>query len=317
MKKNYLFSRFNSLQKKFKKNIFVSICIPTYEQADNLDKCLNSISEQSFKDFEVIITDDSKSNDLVEVVNNYKNRFNILYFKNLPTKGSPENWNEAIKNAQGKYIKILHHDDYFKETDSLEQFVSLLEENPNAKVAFCSSYHIDNEGRHVSSHILTQSNMRMVQQDTKKLYLGNVIGAPSVMMYHRDMNQYFDKRMKWLVDIDFYIRLLKNNSFVYTNKELIAINIGEEQRVTKECENNAKISIYEHMILFEKLQLSVLPLRYKLYFIKLFLKFKVFNKEQIRSYGYSGNLEYVSGIFKYVKLLYPLYLVLKNTKKVY
>ncbi len=295
----------------------VSICIPCYEQPQNLQKCLKSIKQQSFKDFEVIITDDSKINDLTNVIQDFKNNFEIKYIKNITAKGSPENWNEAIKNAQGRYIKILHHDDYFKETDSLEQFVRLLEENPSAKVVFCSSYHVDNEGHYVSSHTLTQSNMRMVQQDAKKLYLGNVIGAPSVMMYHKDLNRYFDKRMKWLVDIDFYIQLLKDNSFVYTNKELIAINIGEEQRVTKECENNAKISIYEHMILFEKLQLSVLPLSYKLYFIKLFLKFKVFNKEQIRSYGYSGNLEYISSIFKYVKLLYPLYLVLKNKKKVY
>lgn len=293
----------------------VSICIPTYEQPENLKKCLESIELQSFKDFEVIITDDSKSDNLISIVNAFKNKINIKYYKNSPTKGSPENWNESLKYAQGKYIKILHHDDYFREADSLEQFVKLLEENSGAKVAFCSSYHVDNRGRHVSSHILTQSNMKIVREDAKKLYLGNVIGAPSVMMYHKDLKKYFDKRMKWLVDIDFYIQLLKDNSFVYTSRELIAINVGEEQRVTKECENNARINIYEHMVLLEKLQFSVLPLRYKFYFIKLFLKFKVFNQEQIKSCGYNGNIEPISDILKYVRLLYPFYAVLKNKNK--
>lgn len=296
------------------KEIKVSICIPCYEQPANLYKCLQSIKEQSFKDFEVIITDDSKIYDLREVIKDFEEDFEIQYFKNLTSKGSPENWNESLRHAKGKYIKILHHDDYLKESDSLEQMVKLLQNNSECKVAFCSSYHVDNKGEYISSHILTKTNMHMVQKDANNLYKGNVIGAPSAMIYHRDINIFFDRRMKWLVDIDFYIQVLKNNRFVYTEKELVAINIGEEQRVTKICENDATISIYEHMILLEKLNFATLAFSYQIYLVKIFLKFEIFTPEQLSKCGYEGDLTLVLNLFKYVRWLHPLYKIVKKFK---
>ena len=96
----------------------VSICIPAYEQPYNLDKCLKSILKQTFKDYEVIITDDSKESNLFDIVEKYIEDMDIKYIKNTLSKGSPENWNKAISLATGKYIKILHHDDSFKNNNS-------------------------------------------------------------------------------------------------------------------------------------------------------------------------------------------------------
>ena len=82
----------------------VSICIPAYEQPHNLDTCLKSILNQVFTDYEVIVTDDSKTNILASIVDKYKDKIDIRYIRNTRSKGSPENWNEAIKLATGKYI---------------------------------------------------------------------------------------------------------------------------------------------------------------------------------------------------------------------
>ena len=295
--------------------IKVSICIPVYEQPENLDKCLNSIFEQSYKDFEVIITDDSKSNDLVKIVNNYKEKLNIIYFKNSPTKGSPENWNESLKYAKGKYIKILHHDDYFTSKDSLKMFVELLENNNDAKIAFCSSRHIDSKGKYLSSHILSDNAMSQIKINPKTLFFGNLIGAPSVMIYHRDLDLTYDIRMKWFVDIDFYIRLLNDSTFVYTKKELISINIGEEERVTYICENNKIINIYETMIMFEKFNLDFLTIRYKWHFIKLFSKYNIRNSMDIIDCGYDSVIHNdIKGLYRYINLFSRLYVFIKKIK---
>ncbi len=298
--------------------IKVSICIPAYEQPKNLYKCLKSISIQTFTDFEVIITDDSKSDNLINVIEQFKQQFIIRYIKNKRTKGSPENWNESIKYANGKYIKILHHDDSFKTINSLQNFVELLDYNPNAKVAFSSSYHIDNEGNHLSSHILSDKDKDNIKADSRYLLFGNVIGAPSIMIYHKSLNLIFDKRMKWLVDIDFYIRILKNNGFVYTREELIYINIGEEERITYICENNKNINIYEVMIMFEKFKLTRISYKYKYHFLKLFMKYNISSIEDIKKCGYRGNIiSDISSLFKYVNFFLILYTILRKLKSVF
>lgn len=289
----------------------VSICIPAYEQPKNLEKCLESISIQNFKDFEVIVTDDSKSDELIPIIDYFRNNMNIKYYRNSPSKGSPENWNESIRYAKGKYIKILHHDDYFFKSDSLEKMVNLLENNPQNKILFCSSLHVDSSYNYYSSHILTEDNMNKIKNEPQILFLGNLIGAPSIMMYHRDIEIYFDKRMKWLVDLDFYIRILKDVNFVYTQDELVCINIGEENRVTYQCENDKYINIYEHILLLEKLEFKIIPLKYKVYLIKLFLKFNI---KTLNEFKYERYLKELKIILLIVNILNPIYHMYKKVR---
>lgn len=296
----------------------VSICIPAYEQPKNLQKCLESIEMQSFQDLEVIITDDSKSDVLKVVVDSFLVKLNIKYFKNTPSLGSPENWNKSIRHAVGKYIKILHHDDYFTDANSLEKMVRLLDENPDSKILFCSSRHVDNRYNYHSSHILNHKSMQKVKDNPKILFLGNLIGAPSIMMYHRDINIYFDKRMKWLVDLDFYIRVLKDTSFVYIQEELVSINIGEENRVTYICENNKNINIYEHIILLDKLEFFSLPLSFKVFFLKMFLKFEINSVKELTQFGglkYQNEFKKIVLISKVLKPFYKFYRRLLNAIK--
>lgn len=294
----------------------VSICIPTYEQPENLKKCLESIELQSFKNFEVIITDDSKSDNLVSIVNAFKNKINIKYYKNSPAKGSPENWNESLKYAKGKYIKILHHDDYFTFNDSLEKMVKLLDGNPKNKILFCSSKHVNSDFKYHSSHILNHQNMEKIKYNPNILFFGNLIGAPSVMMYHNGINLDFDQRMKWLVDIDFYIRILKENNFTYTTEELISINLGEENRVTYQCENDKEVNLYEHMILFEKLNLQKIPFHFKFFFIVLYLKFDIKAYNEIDKFNVNCYGNDFKQIFAIVGLLRPIYKFYKRFKHV-
>ena len=158
--------------------------------------------------------------------------------------------------------------------------------------------------------------MRKINNDPSMLLFGNMIGAPSIMMYENTINLEFDKRMKWLVDIDFYIRLLKDNNFVYTKSELVSINIAEDNRVTNACIDNRKINIYETMIMFEKFNLKDLNYSYKLYFLKLFLKFNVISNSDINDCGYSGVIHVeLSKLFKYVIFLLPIYNVLRKVIK--
>ena len=99
-------------------NSKVSICIPSYKCANLLKKCLDSISIQTFTDYEIVISDDTSDDEIRELVYSYSN-LPILYTKNIKPLGSPKNWNKAIKSATGEYIKIMHRDDWFTCSQSL------------------------------------------------------------------------------------------------------------------------------------------------------------------------------------------------------
>src|SRR5687768_2623117 len=101
---------------------YISICIPAYKNCNYLERLLNSIDSQSFRDFEVVITDDSPDDELAQLVQDYQSLFPLQYFKNEQSAGSPANWNRAIAMATGEWIKIMHDDDWFVNATCLEQF---------------------------------------------------------------------------------------------------------------------------------------------------------------------------------------------------
>ena len=97
-------------------SFLISICIPAYKRTDFLQRLLDSISIQTFPDFEVIVSDDSPDEAVGRLCAQYSSRFTLHYFRNERSLGTPENWNAAVKQAGGTWIKIMHDDDWFADT---------------------------------------------------------------------------------------------------------------------------------------------------------------------------------------------------------
>ena len=118
----------------------VSICIPTYEAPISLVRLLDSILMQSFQDFEIIISDDSRDDSIARLLHSFPDQ-RIRYYHNPIPLGSPENWNHAVHLAIGDYIKIMHHDDWFNSRLSLERMISVMKEK-DADMLFVQSKNI-------------------------------------------------------------------------------------------------------------------------------------------------------------------------------
>lgn len=231
----------------------VSVCIPAYQQVNFLRATLKSLSEQDYSDYEVIISDDSPDDSVRKLLNEFSFGNRITYVHNMPPLGSPQNWNSVTSLARGDYIKILHHDDKFTRPDSLRKFVNLLDDNPDADFAFSATIvdHVDSGIQRL--HHATRKQLNDLQSDPASLFVGNCIGAPSVTICRRSANIVYDVRMKWLVDVDYYFRILmKNNRFVYTNEALVVTPTNANHQVTEICRNNGMIELGEAMMLFEK-----------------------------------------------------------------
>ena len=86
-----------------------SFLIPVYNRPEEVDELLQSLTAQSFRDFEVIVVDDGSSRPCEEVVQNYAKRLDVHYYEK-PNSGPGQTRNYAAERARGEYLLILDSD---------------------------------------------------------------------------------------------------------------------------------------------------------------------------------------------------------------
>lgn len=123
----------------------ISVCIPTYNRAALLKECLASLVRQTFRDVEIIVSDNCSTDDTQAVIaacadprlRSYRNDTNIGPYPNL---------NRLLELAQGEYVCILHDDDLYA-PEFLEREARMLDEHPRAGMVHCAVREVDEQGR--------------------------------------------------------------------------------------------------------------------------------------------------------------------------
>ncbi|MCB0775920.1 MAG: glycosyltransferase family 2 protein, partial [Chitinophagaceae bacterium] len=174
------------------KTPLISICIPAYKNEAYLKRLLDSIGEQSFKDFEVIVTDDSNSDAIRLLCARYQSAFDLSYYGNPSALGSPENWNESIRKANGEWIKIMHDDDWFVDKGSLKKF-ALKAGDGKVDFIFSGYYNINLDTGKKKKFTLNQFQNFLLRRNPLNLLKRNLIGHPSTTLIKNTQNLFFDK----------------------------------------------------------------------------------------------------------------------------
>lgn len=177
----------------------ISVCIPCYEMhnwgAEMLNFSLVMLENQEYKDFEIIISDDSSNNSIRDVCADWCNTLNIRYFKNPNKKGLSSNLNNAISNSKGDIIKVLCQDDFLLDEDSLQI----------TKDSF--NY---NKGWLVTSYYYGKNGLPYKEWTPKwnnKIYFNNTIGTHSCLSFLNKNPLFFDINLSWYMDCEYYYRL--------------------------------------------------------------------------------------------------------------
>lgn len=181
----------------------LSIAIPTWEchgrGGEFLDDLFRTIEIQTFKDFEVCISDHSMNDDVLNVVNEYTDKFEIVFRRNSNNRGNgPANTNAAIDLCSGDIIKIMFQDDFFYDDESLEKIVSEFENSDKLwLVNGCN--HTKDDGHSFYWDFYPQWN-------DKILHGVNTISSPSVLSIKKEVFEKvkFDESLVMMMDCDYY-----------------------------------------------------------------------------------------------------------------
>lgn len=203
----------------------VSICIPTYRGAAFLAATIDSVLNQSYPHFELWILDDNSPDDTQSIVSGYTDS-RIKYVRNVQNLGPEGNWNRCLELAQGKYFKLLPHDDLLA-VNCLEEQVAILEADKAGEIAlvFGSRQIIDHHGRVLMKRGLPGLDAGRIKAGSlikKCIRAGtNLIGEPGNALFRRSLTQSigpYDASHPYLVDLDYWFRVLLHGDAHYTKK---------------------------------------------------------------------------------------------------
>lgn len=208
---------------------FFSIAIPCWDikgkGVEYLEHSFNILAQQTFTDFNIIISDHSLDDSIENLCKDWSTLLNIKYIKNDIGRGNiAPNLNVAINNSDGKYIKILFQDDFLYDVDSLEKIYTAIQKDLEKSwiITACT---------HTKDCINLYDTMVPYYHDN--IHEGsNTISCPTVLTIKNDNPLLFDESLNWLVDVEYYKRLYNTYGDPVIVNEVCAVNRDAEVRTT-------------------------------------------------------------------------------------
>jgi glycosyltransferase involved in cell wall biosynthesis len=196
----------------------ISVIIPAYNAERTILETIQSVRQQTFQDFELIIIDDGSKDRTLELLQTIKDdRLKIFSYEN---GGVAAARNRGIFNANGDYIAFLDADDLWT-PDKLESQLAALQQHPEAGVAYSWTYYfMDGQERtlHPGKQLFYQGNVYA------QLLVNNFLASGSNPMICRKVIEsvgQFDSACTPCEDWDFYLRLAARCFFVVVPKHQI------------------------------------------------------------------------------------------------
>lgn len=242
----------------------VSVRIPAYNHEKYIAECLRSVLDQTFTDFEIVITDDGSTDRTVDIIRSFDDpRIKLVTF------ARNEGCNVAIADcghrSVGEYIANLCSDDVW-ELDKLEKQVRFLDENLGIDAVFTKVRLIDEEGEDFHDHDHPYHGVFEVENRTRDQWLrqffltGNCLCMPSVLIrstVYRELC-FQDCRMASLGDFDLWVRFCMDHDLHIIDERLTRFRIraNESNASGNKIENHIRVHFEYKQIMDQYLSIQ-------------------------------------------------------------
>lgn len=219
-------------------NTVVSVGVVVYNGEQFIDKTLNSLINQSYKNIEIIVSDNASTDSTVEIVKKFMLKDDrVKLVANKENLGFSGNLNKTVSEATSEYVCLYHADDIYEETIVEEQFKYL--ESSDCVAAFTLGKMIDgNDNLIPNNFILNKNNLKDNKVFNHDMFLksllkngGSQFICPSLMIKKAAFQKVggFDTNVRMIEDQDMWLRLLENGNIAVIAKELIRYRIHSSQ----------------------------------------------------------------------------------------
>jgi glycosyltransferase involved in cell wall biosynthesis len=212
------------------KDYLVSIILPTYNRAKTLGTAIQSVINQTYDNWELIIVDDGSVDDTEVIVGSYADS-RIRYIKNDENKGSNYSRNRGCSLAKGRYYAFIDSDNEWR-CEKLEKQVNAMR-NTGDNVALCFSQELYDNG---GEHIRPEENLD--NKSIKKAMLERNVIDTNVALLKKEVFEKvggFDLNIPRLQDYDLFYRIVvKENYDVVYLKEVLDTNRVQKDSITRD-----------------------------------------------------------------------------------
>lgn len=227
----------------------VSVCIPVYNGEKYIGAAVESVLGQAYADFEVVVVDNCSTDRTAAIVEGFADADErIRLLRNEANIGAEGNWNRSVEEARGEYVKLLCADDMLR-PQCLEKQVAALDAHPDA--AFVTGHRdiVDADGtvllagrgprRH--GEIASDEALRMTVRSGT-----NPFGEPGTVLMRasaREKAGGFNGDRPWLLDIEFWSRLMEHGTVVVLPDTVAAFRVSQDQwsyRLAREQSGQAR-----------------------------------------------------------------------------
>lgn len=224
----------------------VSIIIPTYNRADVITDSIQSILNQTYTEYELLIIDDGSTDNTEEVVNALASTSaagsRIRYIKMPENKGVAAARNEGIRQAQYDYIAFQDSDDYWK-PDKLEKqmaYFSRISSDENSGTSSSAGFKTallycpyECQKQDGSTILVPDTNIQLSEKQGniyEYMLRRNTIGTPCVILRKEclDKTGLFNENLRCLEDWEFFLRISKHYEIAFQDEPLVKVNLSTD-----------------------------------------------------------------------------------------
>lgn len=204
----------------------VSVCLLTYKRAAVLPRSIESILDQEFRDFELIINDDCSPDNTAQVCETYVKRDpRVKYFRNEKNLRYAGNQNAAVERASGEYLAYVHDGDIYYPY-MLKEWVDALDRYPSAAIVFNAMDVLAEHGIEATTHVQSYPPLvpgrelfnEMISSSSSPIF-GIVMLRTAVL---RALGK-FDTSLPVIADVDMWLRLLLGHDAAYVKRPLFGV----------------------------------------------------------------------------------------------
>ena len=206
----------------------VTVILPSWNRADWLKKSIDSVLEQTFRDFELIVVDDASTDSTQEILTSYSGKIrSITFAKNLGVSAAR---NAAVKNCDSEWIAFLDSDDFWH-PHKLQKQIAQTVIRAECPIHFTDEIWIRNGVR-----VNPKKKHQKLEGWIFKPSLELCLMSPSTVLLRRelfDVHGLFDETLPICEDYDLWLRLTSQHQVALLNEKLMTRHGGHADQLSR------------------------------------------------------------------------------------